>query len=58
MANFIYVFGEEAYQKLMCLQYQLIKADTENHLYIFLNTDNQLFTENDFKYVLSDTLTF
>lgn len=29
MANFIYVFGEEAYQKLMCLQYQLIKADTE-----------------------------
>ena len=58
MVKFIYVFDDDAYRKLLSLQYHLIKADAENNLYVFLNAANQLFAEGDFKYVLSDTLTF
>lgn len=58
MANFIYVFGEDAYEKLIELQYELVKPDFEKSVFVFLNDEQQRFSEEDFKFALSDTLTF
>lgn len=58
MNNFIYVFSEDAYHKLQALQYHLVNSDFEKGVFVFLNDRQQKFSLEDFKYVLSDTLTF
>lgn len=58
MENFIYVFGAKSRDRLIALQYELLKADEENHIYVFLNKDYQRFSCDDIKFTMSDTLTF
>ena len=58
MGNFIYVFSVDAYNKLIKLQYKVIKSDFEKGVFVFLNEDSQKFSDGDFKFTLSDTLTF
>jgi len=58
MPSFIYVFNEEAKDKLLRMQYTLLKADDKNQTYVFVNSDRQDFAEADISYILSDTLTF
>lgn len=58
MGNFIYVFSVDAYKKLIKLQYKVIKSDFEKGVFVFLNEDSQKFSDGDFKFTLSDTLTF
>lgn len=58
MGNFIYVFSEDAYEKLTKLQYTLIRSDFENGVFVFLNDERHTFSDEDFKFALSDTLTF
>ena len=58
MPNFIYVFNEEGRDQLLALQYEMLKCDNEKCIYVFLNKERQDFSNNDFKFALSDTLTF
>lgn len=59
MPKFIYVFNEDACDKLISMGYTLMKADINKHTFIFVNNKEQLlFTHDDIKYALSDTLTF
>lgn len=58
MSNFIYVFNDSERDKLLALKYKIVKCDEENHVYVFLNKERLDFTNDDIKYVLSNTLTF
>lgn len=58
MGAFIYVFSDEGRDKLLALQYELLKYDEEKHIAVFLNKERQCFAGGDFPYALSDTLTF
>ena len=58
MGNFIYVFSVDAYERLTKLRYKLIKSDFEKGVFVFLNDGQQKFSAEDFKFALSDTLTF
>ena len=59
MANtFIYTFSDEGKEKLLSLQYQLLKYDAEKHTAIFLNKGTHTFSQADFPYAMSDVLTF
>lgn len=55
--RFIYVFSEDARERLLRLGFQQLKADPATHAYIFAN-DQAKFTEMPDGCVLSDTLTF
>lgn len=65
MKKFIYVFNNEAKNKLLNLGYNLIKSDDNSHVYIF-NSENKSRTFSadiiegtiDVSYILSDSLTF
>lgn len=65
MKKFIYVFNNEAKNKLLSLGYNLIKNDDNGHVYIF-NSENKSRTFSadimdgtiDVSYILSDSLTF
>ena len=56
--SFIYVFSDEGRDKLLSLQYELLKYDETRHISVFLNKEQQCFSDGDFSYALSDTLTF
>ena len=58
MHRFIYVFGEDAKNQLLTEDYQLLKCDTKNNVYIFVNKPEQRFAFNDIAYTLSDVLTY
>lgn len=58
MPNFIYVFSEEGRDRLLSLQYEMLKCDEEKHIFVFLNKERQDFSCEAFKFALSDTLTF
>lgn len=58
MNTFIYVFSDEGRDKLIALQYELLKYDEEKHISVFLNKERQYFSDDEFPYALSDTLTF
>ncbi len=58
MGTFIYVFCDEGRDKLLSLQYELLKYDEQRHISVFLNKEQQYFADGDFPYALSDTLTF
>lgn len=56
--NFIYVFDADAKNKLLEMQFMVLKSDDKNNVYIFVNDDNKNFVVDDIPYVISDTLTF
>lgn len=56
--NFIYVFDADAKNKLLEMQFVMLKSDDKNNVYIFVNDDNKNFVVDDIPYVISDTLTF
>lgn len=58
MANFIYVFSKDERDKLLSLNYKMLKADEVKNTYVFLNKEQQNFSADDFKFALSNTLTF
>lgn len=56
--NFIYVFDNEAKEKLLSRGYKLIRSDEKSVVYVFENRDTLTFTEQEIQFVLSDVLTF
>lgn len=56
--KFIYVFDESSRDKLLSLNYNLLKSDEREGFYVFYNKQTQNFSKNDFYFVLSDTITF
>lgn len=57
--RFIYVMNSKDKDKLEALGYNLLKADTNNSVFVFENKMNLSFElDEDIQYVLSDTLTF
>ena len=41
MGNFIYVFSVESRDKLIAMQYALLKSDEARHVFVFLNKERQ-----------------
>lgn len=58
MENFIYVFDENARDQLLSRGCEMLRQNNEKHIFVFLNTGNLNFEDEDIRYVLSDTLTF
>ena len=58
MENFIYVFDENARDQLLSKGREMLGQNNEKHIFVFLNTGNLNFEDEDIRYVLSDTLTF
>lgn len=58
MENFIYVFDENARDQLLSKGCEMLGQNKEKHIFVFLNTGNLNFEDEDIRYVLSDTLTF
>lgn len=58
MTKFVYVFAEDARDKLIALGYNLVKADCRQNIYVFENKQTFTFSLNEMEFVLSDTLTF
>lgn len=58
MENFIYVFDENARDQLLSRGGEMLGQNNEKHIFVFLNTGNLNFEDEDIRYVLSDTLTF
>lgn len=59
--KFIYVFSLQDRDKLIKLGYKLIRSDESKNIYTFSNLNNDgvmVFSANDIKYIMSDTLTF
>lgn len=59
--RFIYVFDTDSRDKLLSQNYVMLKADEHQNIYVFDNKSNFTFSNGtifDFKFVLSDTLTF
>lgn len=58
ITNFIYVFDEGAKDKLLDMDYKLLKRDEKNHIYVFINESCEVFALDGVSYILSDTITF
>lgn len=58
MGAFIYVFSDVGRDKLLALQYEMLRCDAEKHIFVFVNEEPQCFAGGDFPYALTDTLTF
>lgn len=55
---FIYVFSKEDRDSLLLKNYNLLKADERNNIYIFENSNQLTFNKSDMTFVISNTLTF
>lgn len=55
---FIYVFSTQDRDKLLSKNYNLLKSDERNNIYVFENNNQLVFDNTDMKFVFSDTLTF
>lgn len=55
---FIYVFSIEDRDNLISKNYNLIKSDERNNVYVFDNNDQLVFDNTNMKFVYSDILTF
>lgn len=58
MSKFIYVFDEQARNKLIAGGYELLKSDEFGSSFVFVNNNNATFSLEDVSYIMSDTLTF
>ena len=59
--KFIYVFDVCARDKLLSANYQLLKSDVNQNIFVFENNGTMTFANNstdDFPFIISDTLTF
>lgn len=56
--KFIYVFGDEAKEKMCSLGYKLLKSNKNTQVHIFANRNEMEFSALGIPCVLSDTLTF
>lgn len=62
--RFIYVKSESDKEKMLKLGYSLMKEDSQNGIWVFLNEDAKTFnhaneiTKAGIQFVLSSTLTF
>jgi len=55
---FIYVFSTQDRDKLLSKNYNLLKSDERNNIYVFENNNQLVFDNTDMKFVFSDMLTF
>lgn len=55
---FIYVFSTNDRDYLLDKNYNLLKSDTRNNIYIFENGNQINFEETNIKFVFSNILTF
>lgn len=58
MNNFIYVFSKDARDILLTRGYTLLKSDEAREMYVFANEMTKTFSDSEFRFVLSDKLTF
>lgn len=58
MLMFIYVFSTQDRDKLLSKNYNLLKSDGRNNIYVFENNNQLVFDNADMKFVFSDMLTF
>ena len=58
MFMFIYVFSTQDRDKLLSKNYNLLKSDERNNIYVFENNNQLVFDNADMKFVFSDMLTF
>lgn len=58
MNRFIYVFDEDAKERLLAKKYTMLKSDIRNNIYVFENKPEQHFDFKDMVYTLSDVLTY
>lgn len=58
MGNFIYVFSADGKDKLLSMQYELLKSDDARNIFVFLNKERQDFSCDGIPCAISDTLTF
>lgn len=58
MENFIYVFDEKTRDQLLSRGCEMMGQNNEKHIFVFLNTGNLNFEDEDIRYVLSNALTF
>lgn len=56
--KFIYVFGEEAKEKMCAMGYKLLKSNMQCQVHIFANKNELEFSAMGIPCVMSDTLTF
>lgn len=57
MKRFIYVFCVEARDSLLSRGFHLIQEDLKQKIFIFENKDGVPFPNEDYAFVLTDTLT-
>ena len=58
MGNFINVFRRDGRDKLLSMQYELLKSDDAKCIFVFLNKGRQNFSCDGIPWAVSDTLTF
>lgn len=58
MQKFVYVFDDEARDALLKLYFTMLKGNSKNHIYVFVNDMQDQFQLDGIDYVLSNTLTF
>lgn len=58
MFMFIYVFSTQDRDRLLSKNYNLLKSDERNNIYVFENNNQLVFDNADMKFVFSDMLTF
>lgn len=60
MGKFIYVFNVDVRDKLLALDYKLLKSNEQKNMFVFENQSHskQCFSLDDEELVFSDTMTF
>ena len=56
--KFIYVFSKSARDRLLAANYNLLKSDEQNEVYVFANQMDMTFALADISFIRSNTLTF
>lgn len=55
---FLYVMDTESRDKLLALGFELLKTNTQNTIWVFVNKQELAFDSLEVPCVVSDTLTF
>jgi len=58
IAKFIYVFQQEACDKLLARGFTLLKHDERNGLWVFENPSIYEFSTDEFRYINSNIISF
>lgn len=56
--RFIYVFDDDARDKLLSAGFSMLHADNTNHAYVFAANSKLSFSFEEISYVATDTLTY